>query len=103
MEKELTTEQVGQLQIQSLSISRENSWRDDAPWIATAYLRAKTGSARELKIELDDKISTEIMRLLAPHIVKSASNAAQQLADDAKKMAEALGNCMIKSIEENVL
>jgi len=95
-----TPQELEKLTIQSLTINRESSWKDDAPWQASAYLKAKHGSAKEFRISLDEKISTEIMRLLAPHIVKSASDAAQQLADDAKRMAEALGNCMIKSLED---
>jgi len=93
-------EDLKNLQVRSLTIQRSSSWDKNAPWEATAWLAAKTGSAKELKIELEENIAQEIMKLLAPHIVKSASDAAQALADEAKRMAEALGDRMIKSIED---
>lgn len=78
-----------------------DSW-DKKGWTASARLSERDGSSgvKDIEIQLDDSIASKLIVLLAPIIVEHASNSAQKLADQAKKLVTELGEKIQQAVED---
>ena len=71
----------------------------DNDWKVEVQLEGK-GNWKTVNLELDGGVATEIMRLLIPVLTKQAAEAAQKLADESKRLADAVGNGLTKALND---
>lgn len=102
-EKEATqAKEIVGLKVNSLDFRYHQGWNTSKPhWVCSARL-SKTGDgytgAKDLTIELKNELSEKLMLAILPFVVQSASESAQELANQAKELVNTLSDCIVKQL-----
>lgn len=104
MKKETQASDVKGMACKSLHFQLHEYGEFNGSWTATAELYQRGGNTwsgvKDITLKLDETVATEIMRLLNPILLAKASKAAQDLADEAKAVANALTDTVQTAIED---
>lgn len=99
----VTPEEINGMCLQSLVFERQGYRKVDGEVHAKARFwnpESNYGDVKEIEFNLDQQISKDLMKVLLPLVTERAAQAAQRLADDAKAMANALSDSVLKQLEE---
>lgn len=81
---------------------RYNTYIEPKVWTATAKIKQDNTlsyyGTETITIKLKDDIAEKLLQAILPFVIQSASESAQEFADQAKTLVNNLSNCITKQL-----